>query len=155
MAAQSHVGVSFELAEYTMDVGLLGTLRLLEAIRINNLDCKMYNAGSSEMFGAAPAPQNEASRFMPQSPYAIAKVASHQLVQLYRDAYSMKLFNGILFNHESPRRGETFVTRKITIAVAKNFLEQATRPPAWQFRCGAGLGICRRLCGGDVEDLAD
>lgn len=124
LAAQSHVGVSFDLAEYTMDVGLLGTLRLLEAIRINKLDCKMYNAGSSEMFGAAPAPQSETSNFMPQSPYAIAKVASHQLVQLYRDAYSMQLFNGILFNHESPRRGETFVTRKITKAVARIFLSR-------------------------------
>lgn len=119
LAAQSHVSVSFDVAEYTMEVGVLGTLRLLEALRTNRMNPKVYNAGSSEMFGSAPAPQNEATKFIPQSPYAIAKVAAHQLMQLYRSAYSMQLYNGILFNHESPRRGETFVTRKVTRALAK------------------------------------
>lgn len=119
LAAQSHVQVSFEIPEYTMEVGVLGTLRILEAMKFLNLRCKFYNAGSSEMFGASPAPQSEATLFKPQSPYAIAKVAAHQLVVLYRQAFGFAAYNGILFNHESPRRGETFVTRKVTRAVAE------------------------------------
>lgn len=119
LGAQTHVKVSFEIPVYTLDVITLGTLRLLEAIRSAGLLPKIYQAGSSEMFGSVPPPQTEASPFRPQSPYAIAKVAAHQICVHYREAYHMWIANGILFNHESPRRGETFVTRKITRAVAR------------------------------------
>ncbi len=119
LAAQSHVRVSFEIPVYTFDAGATGTLRLLEAIRTLGLESRIYNACSSEMFGAAPPPQSESTPFMPQSPYAIAKVAAYHMGRLYREAYGMYIANGILFNHESPRRGETFVTRKVTRAVAR------------------------------------
>jgi GDPmannose 4,6-dehydratase len=123
LGAQSHVRVSFDQPEYTADVDFTGTLRLLEAVRdyagINGTRVKMYQAGSSEMFGATPPPQNEAAPFYPRSPYAVAKVASHWICVNYREAYDMFICNGILFNHESPRRGETFVTRKITRAVGR------------------------------------
>lgn len=119
LAAQSHVGVSFEVPEYTMDVVALGTLRLLEAIRVLKLDCRVYQASSSEMFGASPPPQNEETPFRPRSPYAVAKVAAYNNAVLYRQAYGIFVSNGILFNHESPLRGETFVTRKITRAMAR------------------------------------
>lgn len=118
LAAQSHVKVSFEQPEYTADVVATGTLRLLEALRnyIKNSGRKVrfYQAGSSEMFGASPPPQNEKTPFYPRSPYAAAKVAAYWYAVNYREAYNMFISNGILFNHESPRRGETFVTRKIT-----------------------------------------
>jgi GDPmannose 4,6-dehydratase len=117
LGAQSHVKVSFEIPEYTADVVALGTLRLLEAIREGDLSCRFYQAGSSEMFGQAPAPQSEATPFQPRSPYGAAKVFSHWITRNYREAYNMYAVNGILFNHESPRRGETFVTRKVTKAV--------------------------------------
>lgn len=118
LAAQSHVRVSFDMPEYTGEVTGLGTTRLLEAIRITDLPIKFYQASSSEMFGASPAPQNEQTVFYPRSPYAAAKVYAYWMVVNYREAYGMFACNGILFNHESPRRGETFVTRKITRAIA-------------------------------------
>lgn len=119
LGAQSHVRVSFELPEYTCDADGLGTLRLLDAVKDEKLQVKFYQAGSSEMFGAVPAPQNEQTPFHPRSPYACAKVFSHNIAVNYREAYSMFICNGILFNHESPRRGGTFVTKKITNAFAK------------------------------------
>ena len=119
LGAQSHVGVSFGIPEYTFDVTGAGTLRLLEAVRDSGVPSRIYQAGSSEMFGATPPPQSEASPFYPRSPYAVAKVAAHWMGVNYREAYGMFVSNGILFNHESPRRGETFVTRKITRAVAR------------------------------------
>ena len=116
LGAQSHVRVSFDMPEYTGDVTALGTLRILEAIRNTGIKTKFYQASSSEMFGAAPPPQDENTVFQPRSPYAAAKVYSYYICQNYRDAYGIFSTNGILFNHESPRRGETFVTRKITRA---------------------------------------
>jgi len=114
LGAQSHVWVSFDIPEYTGDITGLGTLRLLEAVRKTGIKTKFYQASSSEMFGAAPPPQNELTPLQPQSPYAAAKVYSYYIVKNYREAYRIFACNGILFNHESPRRGETFVTRKVT-----------------------------------------
>ena len=119
LAAMSHVKVSFEMPEYTASTDAVGTIRLLEAIRAANLDCRFYQASTSEMFGATSPPQNEASAFHPRSPYGAAKLYSHWVTVNYREAYEMFAVSGILFNHESPRRGETFVTRKITRAVAR------------------------------------
>ncbi len=119
LGAQSHVRVSFDMPEYTGDITGLGTLRLLEAIRRTGLKARFYQASSSEMFGAAPPPQRESTPFQPQSPYAAAKVYAYYIVRNYRDAYKIYATNGILFNHESPRRGETFVTRKITRAATR------------------------------------
>jgi GDPmannose 4,6-dehydratase len=123
LGAQSHVKVSFEAPEYTADVVGAGALRLLEAVRdhIDHRDkqVRVYQAGSSEMFGAAPPPQSERTPFHPRSPYAVSKVAAHWYGVNYREAYGMFVTNGMLFNHESPRRGETFVTRKITRAVGR------------------------------------
>ena len=119
LAAQSHVRVSFDEPEYTGDVTGLGTIRLLEAIRATGLQTRFYQACSSEMFGATPPPQNEETPFYPRSPYGAAKVYSFWMTRNYREAYGLFAVNGILFNHESPRRGETFVTRKITTAVAR------------------------------------
>jgi GDPmannose 4,6-dehydratase len=119
LGAQSHVRVSFDVPEYTGEVTGLGTVRLLEAIRETGVQTKFYNASSSEMFGAAPPPQNEKTPFWPRSPYAAAKVYAHWMTVNYRDGYGLFACNGILFNHESPRRGETFVSRKITKAVAR------------------------------------
>ncbi|MFG1907857.1 GDP-mannose 4,6-dehydratase [Kribbella sp. NPDC048928] len=118
LAAQSHVRVSFDEPEYTGDTTGMGTTRLLEAIRMIGLDCRFYQASSSEMFGATPPPQNEDTPFYPRSPYGAAKLYGYWMTRNYREAYEMFAVNGILFNHESPRRGETFVTRKITRAVA-------------------------------------
>ncbi|MBI4873332.1 MAG: GDP-mannose 4,6-dehydratase [Acidobacteria bacterium] len=118
LAAQSHVKVSFEVPEYTADVAAGGTLRLLEAVRLTGLRCRFYQASSSEMFGSAPPPQNETTPFHPRSPYACAKLFGHTITVNYRESYGLHASSGILFNHESPRRGETFVTRKITRAVA-------------------------------------
>ncbi len=118
LAAQSHVRVSFDLPEYTGDVTGLGTLRLLEAIRKSGIQARFYQASSSEMFGSAKPPQNEDTIFQPQSPYAAAKVYAYWITRNYREGYKLFSSNGILFNHESPRRGETFVTRKITRALA-------------------------------------
>ncbi|MBW1817891.1 MAG: GDP-mannose 4,6-dehydratase [Deltaproteobacteria bacterium] len=119
LGAQSHVRVSFDMPEYTGDIVGLGTTRLLEAIRKTGGKCRFYQASSSEMFGGAPAPQNEETPLQPRSPYAAAKVYAYWLVRNYREGYNFFASNGILFNHESPRRGETFVTRKITRAVAR------------------------------------
>jgi len=119
LGAQSHVRVSFDIPEYTFDVTGGGTLRLLEAIRESEVQTRFYQASSSEMFGASPPPQNESTPFHPRSPYAVAKVAAYWAAVNYREAYDLFAVNGILFNHESPRRGETFVTRKITRAVAR------------------------------------
>lgn len=118
LGAQSHVRVSFDMPEYTGDITALGTTRLLEAIRRSGIKTKFYQASSSEMFGAASPPQNEISPFYPRSPYAAAKVHAYWMTVNYREGYNLFACNGILFNHESPRRGETFVTRKITRAVA-------------------------------------
>ena len=120
LGAQSHVQVSFETPEYTANSDALGTIRILEAIRILNLSkkVKFYQASTSEMFGKSPAPQNEKTVFQPRSPYAVAKLYSYWVTVNYREAYGLFASNGILFNHESPMRGETFVTRKITRAVA-------------------------------------
>lgn len=119
LAAQSHVRVSFDEPEYTGDSTGLGTIRLLEAIRSAGVNCRFYQASSSEMFGATPPPQNEDTPFYPRSPYGVAKVYSYWITKNYREAYGLFAVNGILFNHESPRRGGTFVTRKITRAVAR------------------------------------
>ncbi len=123
LGAQSHVKVSFEQPEYTADADALGTLRLLESVRDyaarTNAKVRFYQAGSSEMFGAAAAPQNEETSFYPRSPYGVSKLAAHWYATNYREAYGIFISNGILFNHESPRRGETFVTRKVTRAVGR------------------------------------
>ncbi|MCM8769109.1 MAG: GDP-mannose 4,6-dehydratase [Candidatus Omnitrophica bacterium] len=118
LAAQSHVRVSFDIPEYTGNITALGTTRLLEAIRKSGIPTKFYQASSSEMFGNAPAPQNENTPFEPRSPYACAKVYAHWMVRNYREGYGVFASSGIMFNHESPRRGGTFVTRKITRAIA-------------------------------------
>lgn len=121
LGAQSHVQVSFETPEYTANSDAMGTLRILEAIRILGLEkkTKFYQASTSEMFGASKPPQNEETPFYPRSPYGVAKLYSHWITINYRESYGLFAVSGILFNHESPRRGETFVTRKITMAVAK------------------------------------
>ena len=118
LGAQSHVKVSFEVPEFTADVVATGALRLLQAMRLTGVKSRFYQASSSEMFGSAPPPQSEETVFHPRSPYACAKVFGHNITVNYRESYGMHASSGILFNHESPRRGETFVTRKITRAVA-------------------------------------
>ncbi|MBS0246942.1 MAG: GDP-mannose 4,6-dehydratase [Proteobacteria bacterium] len=129
LAAQSHVQVSFETPEYSADADGLGTLRLLEALRILNLEerVRFYQASTSELFGDAPAPQNEATPFAPRSPYGVAKLYAYWITVNYRDAYGLHASNGILFNHEGPTRGETFVTRKISRAVAAIELGRQSR----------------------------
>lgn len=123
LGAQSHVGVSFEVPEYTVEVSGIGTARLLDAIRDSKVDCKFYQASTSELFGGIPGtePQSEDTPFYPKSPYGAAKLYAYWLTINYRESYGMFACNGILFNHESPRRGETFVTKKITKAVANIF----------------------------------
>ncbi len=118
LGAQSHVKVSFDVPEFTADVVATGTLRLLQAMRLTGVNSRFYQASSSEMFGSAAPPQSEQTIFHPRSPYACAKVFGHNITVNYRESYGMHASSGILFNHESPRRGETFVTRKITRAVA-------------------------------------
>lgn len=120
LAAQSHVGISFEVPEYTAEVTGIGTLKLLEALRIYGGSCRFYQASTSELFGGLPetAPQSEKTPFYPKSPYGVAKLYSYWITVNYRESYQMFACNGILFNHESPRRGENFVTRKITLAIA-------------------------------------
>jgi GDPmannose 4,6-dehydratase len=119
LGAQSHVKVSFEVPEYTGDVTGLGTIRLLEAVRASKLETRVYQASTSELYGSTPPPQSEDTPFHPRSPYGVAKIYSYWATVNYREAYGLFTANGILFNHESPRRGETFVTRKITRAVAR------------------------------------
>jgi GDPmannose 4,6-dehydratase len=120
LAAQSHVGISFEIPEYTAEATGVATLKILEAIRMANPKCKFYQASTSELFGGLPetAPQSEKTPFYPKSPYGVAKLYSYWITVNYRESYNMFACNGILFNHESPRRGENFVTRKITLAIA-------------------------------------
>jgi len=124
LGAQSHVRVSFDTAEYTGDVVALGTTRILEAVRQSGVKSRFYQASSSEMFGDSPSPQNEETTFRPRSPYAVAKVYAYWMAENYREGYGVFAANGILFNHESPRRGETFVTRKITRAIAHILAEK-------------------------------
>ena len=119
LGAQSHVQVSFEMPEYTGDVTGLGTTRFLEAIRRSGIETKFYQASSSELFGSSPPPQNESSPFAPRSPYAAAKLYAYWITKNYREAYHIFATNGILFNHESPRRGETFLPRKVAMAIAR------------------------------------
>lgn len=119
LAAQSHVKVSFEIPDYTGAISGLGALRILEALRASKLESKFYQASSSELYGSTPPPQSETSPFHPRSPYAVSKLYAYWSTVNYREAYGMHASNGILFNHESPRRGQTFVTRKITYAVAR------------------------------------
>ena len=119
LGAMSHVKVSFEMPEYTASTDAVGTVRLLEAIRASGIECRFYQASTSEMFGSTPPPQSETTTFHPRSPYGAAKLYSHWVTINYREAYGLFACSGILFNHESPRRGETFVTRKITRAVAQ------------------------------------
>ena len=119
LAAQSHVKVSFEMPDFTAQVDALGTIRMLEAIRSAKIDTKFYQASTSELYGSTPPPQSELSLFAPRSPYAAAKLYAYWIVRNYREGYGIHATNGILFNHESPRRGETFVTRKITMAAAR------------------------------------
>jgi GDPmannose 4,6-dehydratase len=119
LAAQSHVQVSFSMPQYTAQVDAVGAVALLESIRASGINCRYYQASTSELYGSTPPPQNEDSVFKPRSPYAVAKLMAYWSTVNYREAYGMHATNGILFNHESPRRGETFVTRKITRSVAK------------------------------------
>jgi GDPmannose 4,6-dehydratase len=118
LGAQSHVKVSFETPEYTSNITALGTLRILETMRENERKIRLYHASSSEMFGVSPPPQDESTPLQPRSPYAVAKAFSHWMATNYRDGYGLYISNGILFNHESPRRGETFLTRKVTRGIA-------------------------------------
>jgi len=119
LGAQSHVQVSFTMPQYTAQVDAVGAVALLESIRASGIKCRFYQASTSELYGSTPPPQNEDSIFRPRSPYAAAKLMAYWSIINYREAYGVHATNGILFNHESPRRGETFVTRKITRAVAK------------------------------------
>jgi GDPmannose 4,6-dehydratase len=138
LGAQSHVKVSFETPEYTGDVSGLGAMRLLEAVRAARIDTRVYQASTSELFGSAAPPQSEQTPFHPRSPYGVAKLYAFWATVNYREAYDMFAVNGILFNHESPRRGETFVTRKITRAVAR-----------------INAGIQERLYLGNLESTRD
>ena len=124
LAAQSHVRVSFDMPEYSGDITGLGTIRIIESIRRSGIKCRFYQASSSEMFGTYPPPQNENTPFRPRSPYACAKVMAHWMAINYRDGYNIFAVSGILFNHESPRRSETFVTRKITRGIAMILAEK-------------------------------
>src|SRR5438445_11535890 len=124
LAAQSHVHISFDQPEYTADTDGVGTTRLLEAIRTTGLTTRFYQASTSEMFGSTPPPQNESSAFHPRSPYAAAKLYAHWITVNYREAHGMFACSGILFNHESPRRGENFVSRKVTRGVAQILAER-------------------------------
>jgi GDPmannose 4,6-dehydratase len=119
LGAQTHVKVSFEIPEYTCDATAMGTVRILEAVRASGVSTRFYQAGSSEMFGSSPPPQSEETPFHPRSPYGVSKAFAHWMTVNYREAHGLYACNGILHNHESPRRGETFVTRKITRAVAR------------------------------------
>ena len=119
LGAQSQVGISFEEPEHVGNVTGIGAIRLLEAVRLTGVDCRFFQSSSSEMFGAAPSPQNEDTRFSPRSPYAMAKLYAYWAARNYRDTYGMFAVNGISFSHESPRRGETYFTRKVTRAVAR------------------------------------
>ncbi len=160
LGAQSHVRVSFDIPEYTSEVSGLGAVRLLEAIRETGLDCRYYQASSSELFGSAPAPQNESTPFHPRSPYACAKAYAYYITVNYREAYGIHASNGILFNHESPRRGATFVTRKVTRAAAhiklglqdKLFMGNLEAKRDWGFAGDYVVGMWQMLQQEDPDD---
>lgn len=157
LAAQSHVQVSFDVPEYSGDVDALGVLRILEAIRILGMEktCRFYQASTSELYGKVEeVPQRETTPFHPYSPYAVAKQYGFWMVKEYREAYGMFAVNGILFNHESERRGENFVTRKITLAARADRLRPAGEAAAGQSGQQAGLGLCKGLRGVHVADAA-
>ena len=156
LAAQSHVAVSFEVPEYTANADALGALRILEAIKFHKLEkkCKYYQAGTSEMYGKVQhSPQNEKTPFYPLSPYGVAKLYAHWITKNYREAYKIFACNGILFNHESPRRGETFVTKKIVSALCK-IKEGKQKNFFREFKCKKRLGTCKRLLFCYVENDA-
>lgn len=160
LAAQSHVKVSFEVPEYTANVDALGVTRLLECVRASGIETRIYQAGSSEMFGSTPPPQNEDSLFAPRSPYAAAKVYAHHMTRNYREAYGLFAVGGILFNHESPRRGMTFLTRKVTRAVAnikhgrqdKLFLGNLDARRDWGFAPDYVEGVWQMLQADEPDD---
>ncbi len=154
LAAQSHVRVSFDIPEYTGDVTGLGVTRLLEAIRRSGIKTRFYQASSSELFGASPPPQNEATPMCPRSPYAAAKLYAYWMTRNYREGYGLFAVNGILFNHESPRRGETFVTRKITRAVARIKFGLQKKLYLGNLEARRRLGLCPGLCGSHVAHVA-
>ena len=154
LAAQSHVRVSFDEPEHTADTTGTGTIRLLEAVRMSGIKPRFYQASSSELYGATPPPQNEDTPFYPRSPYAAAKLYSYWITKNYREAYDMFAVNGILFNHESPRRGETFVTRKITRAVAAIKAGKQDHLYMGNLDCDARLGLRRRVRRGHVAHAA-
>lgn len=161
LGAQSHVRVSFEEPEHTGDTTGLGAIRLLEAVRMAGIQTRYYQASSSEMFGASPPPQNEDTLFYPRSPYGAAKVYSYWITKNYREAYELFAVNGILFNHESPRRGETFVTRKITRAVAaihagkqdKLYMGNLDAIRDWGYAAEYVEGMWRMLQADEPEDF--
>ena len=161
LAAQSHVRVSFDEPEHTADTTGLGTVRLLDAMRLAEVDARFYQASTSELFGATPPPQNEHTPFYPRSPYGVAKLYSYWITKNYREAYDLFAVNGILFNHESPRRGETFVTRKITRAVAaikagrqdKLYLGNIDSIRDWGYAPEYVEGMWRMLQVDEPEDL--
>ena len=157
LAAQSHVQVSFETPEYTANADAIGTLRLLEAIRLLGLEkqTRFYQASTSELYGLVQeTPQRETTPFYPRSPYGVAKLYAYWITVNYREAYGMHASNGILFNHESPMRGETFVTRKISRAVAAIKLGLQKKLLYRQSGCQTRLGPCPRLCRRHVDDRA-
>ena len=145
LGAQSHVRVSFDMPEYTGNVTALGTERVLEAIRRTGNNIKFYQASSSEMFGRIPPPQNEETTFSPTSPYAVAKIYAYWMTKNYREGYQLFASNGILFNHESPRRGEIFVTRKTTMAIANILARKQTVLFLGNLASKARLGLCSRI----------
>ena len=161
LGAQSHVRVSFDMPDYTGDITGLGTVRLLEAVRKSGVRCRLYQASSSEMFGDAPAPQHERTPFQPRSPYAAAKLYAYWMVRNYREGYGLFSCNGIMFNHESPRRGETFVSRKITRAAAailagrqqKLFLGNLEAQRDWGYAPEYVEGMWRMLQEEQSQDL--
>ena len=161
LGAQSHVRVSFETPEYTGDATGLGAMRLLEAVRASKMSTRYYQASTSELYGSTPPPQNETTPFHPRSPYGVAKIYAYWATVNYREAYDLFAVNGILFNHESPRRGETFVTRKITRAVArirlgiqdKLFLGNLDAIRDWGYAPEYVQGMWRMLQADDPEDL--
>ncbi len=156
LAAQSHVGVSFDVPEYTADVVATGVLRVLEAVRICGLEktCRIYQASTSELYGKVEeVPQRETTPFHPYSPYAVAKQYGYWIVKEYREAYNMFCCNGILFNHESERRGETFVTRKISLAAARIAQGKQDKLYLGNLSSLRDWGYAKRLCRVHVADL--
>jgi GDPmannose 4,6-dehydratase len=143
LGAQSHVHVSFDQPEYTAEVNAVGTTRLLEAIRLSGLPARFYQASTSDLFGTAPAPQSEETPFHPRSPYAVAKLYAHWITVNYREAHGMFACSGILFNHESPRRGENFITRKITRGVAEILAERSDHIAMGDLDAGRDWGHAR------------